>query len=157
MTSHDHPRTAQQTATATATPTATPTPESPPIASGDEVGYRGPERRQNVVDTRAHGTGLERRRGVGRRRDDFSKSAEEGEMTPEQFLFIKAIDAYKRMNGRPFPTWTEVLEVVRKLGYRKTAAMTLDVDGADDWVEPGDAPAFAPAPFKLPEREADAA
>ena len=37
-------------------------------------------------------------------------------MTAEQFLFVKAIDAYKRVNQRPFPTWTEVLEVMRKLG-----------------------------------------
>lgn len=114
---------------------------------------RGPDRRENVVDARtpgthpapAPGTGLERRRGPGRRRSDFMKSAEEGEMTPEQFLFIKAIDAYKRVNQRPFPTWTEVLEIIRKLGYRKTAAMELDIRGAEDWREPADAPAF-PAP-----------
>ncbi|MEM0914214.1 MAG: hypothetical protein AAGK09_06335, partial [Planctomycetota bacterium] len=91
----------------------------------EDTTYRGPERRKNVVDTRSDAerqrTGLERRRGPGRRRTDFAKSAEEGEMSPEQFLFIKAIDAYKRVNQRPYPTWTEVLEVVRKLGYRKTA------------------------------------
>ncbi|MEM6459060.1 MAG: hypothetical protein AAF710_06685 [Planctomycetota bacterium] len=127
--------------------------------------YTGPDRRQNILDTRTppevaaarsagpdEGTGLERRRGPGRRRSDFMKSAEEGEMTPEQFLFIKAIDAYKRVNQRPFPTWTEVLEVIRKLGYRKTADMSLDIPGAEDWTEPADAPAF-PAP----EPEAEAA
>lgn len=103
---------------------------------------RGPDRRKSVVDTRAPGTGLERRRGPGRRRSDFMKSAEEGEMTPEQFLFIKAIDAYKRVNQRPYPTWTEVLEVIRKLGYRKTADSMLDLDGAEDWTEPADAAVF---------------
>lgn len=106
---------------------------------------RGPDRRKNVVDARTPGTGLERRRGPGRRRSDFMKAAEEGEMTPEQFLFIKAIDAYKRVNQRPFPTWTEVLEIIRKLGYRKTAAMELDIPGAEDWTEPADAPAFPAA------------
>ena len=40
-------------------------------------------------------------------------------MTDEQFEFIMAIDQYKRINKRPFPTWTEVLEVVKALGYRK--------------------------------------
>ena len=103
---------------------------------------KGPDRRQNVVDTRVPGTGLERRRGPGRRRTDFAKAAEEGEMTPEQFLFIKAIDAYKRVNQRPFPTWTEVLEILRKLGYRKTQPTELDIPGADDWTEAPDAPAF---------------
>ncbi len=114
------------------------------LLTGDAPGGKrqGPERRHNVIDTRPPGTGLERRRGPGRRRSDFMKAAEEGEMTPEQFLFIKAIDAYKRVNKRPYPTWTEVLEVIRKLGYRKTAAMTLEIDGAEDWTESFDAPAF---------------
>jgi len=114
------------------------------LLAGDAPGgqRQGPDRRTNVIDVRPPGTGLERRRGPGRRRSDFMKSAEEGEMTAEQFLFIKAIDAYKRVNKRPYPTWTEVLEVIRKLGYRKTAAMTLEIDGAEDWTESADAPAF---------------
>jgi hypothetical protein len=28
---------------------------------------------------------------------------------------------YKKKNTRPFPTWTEVLEVIKALGYRKVA------------------------------------
>ncbi|MEM1107809.1 MAG: hypothetical protein AAGH99_03875 [Planctomycetota bacterium] len=123
--------------------------------ASEDKSYDGVERRQNVVDTRTPGTGLERRRGPGRRRNDFTKSAEEGEMTPEQFLFIKAIDAYKRVNQRPFPTWTEVLEIIRKLGYRKTAEMDLDIPGAEDWTEAPDAPAFPP-PQDLPEDSAAA-
>jgi len=105
---------------------------------------RGPDRRKNIVDQRNCHTGLERRRGPGRRRSDFMKAAEEGEMTHEQFLFIKAIDAYKRVNDSPFPTWTEILEVIRKLGYRKTAESSLQLDAAEDWTEPADAPAFPP-------------
>lgn len=101
-----------------------------------------PERRQSVVDRRYEVTGLERRRGPGRRRNDFVKSAEEGQMTPEQFLFVMAIDTYKRSNQRPFPTWTEVLEVMRKLGYRKTCPMALNLSNCEDWTEPADAPAF---------------
>ena len=42
-------------------------------------------------------------------------------MTDEQFEFIMAIDKYKRVNNRPFPTWTEVLDVIHALGYRKVA------------------------------------
>jgi hypothetical protein len=114
-------------------------------ASGDdERRGRGPDRRKNIVDQRNANTGLERRRGPGRRRSDFMKAAEEGEMTHEQFLFIKAIDAYKRVNDSPFPTWTEILEVIRKLGYRKTAESSLQLDAAEDWTEPADAPAFPP-------------
>ena len=31
----------------------------------------------------------------------------------------EAMDAYKRLSGRMFPTWSEVLEVLRDLGYEK--------------------------------------
>jgi hypothetical protein len=89
-------------------------------------------------------TGLEHVRGPGRRRTDFTRSAEEGEMTSEQFLFVMAIDAFKRVNGKNFPTWTEVLEVIRKLGYRKTAPSILNLAGTEDWLEAPDAPALPP-------------
>lgn len=79
---------------------------------------------RSVVDRRL---GLDRRvemnreRGPGRRRSDERKSAEEGQMSDEQFEFLMAINDYKSENARPFPTWTEVLEVIKALGYRKVA------------------------------------
>ncbi|MCL2647769.1 MAG: hypothetical protein FWD61_12285 [Phycisphaerales bacterium] len=97
--------------------------------------FSGADQRKNIADRRAitdrrvvdigSPTGLERRRGPGRRRSDDRRSAEEGEMSDEQFEFVMAIDTYKRLNNRPFPTWTEVLEVVKQLGYRKVAASTI--------------------------------
>jgi len=86
-------------------------------------------------------TNLERRRGPGRRLTDFVRSAEDGEMDREQFLFLLAIDEFKRVNGKAFPNWTDVLEVVRKLGYRKTMPSTINLRGrAQDWRERADAP-----------------
>jgi hypothetical protein len=38
----------------------------------------------------------------------------------EVFEFVAAIDEYKRQNQRPFPSWSEVLQVLKALGYRKT-------------------------------------
>jgi hypothetical protein len=83
------------------------------------------ERRRSDVDRR---NGLERRRGPGRRRSDSRKDAEEGELSEEQFEFVMALDEYKRANKRPFPSWTEVLEVIKYLGYRKVAEMGEHVD-----------------------------
>ncbi len=40
-------------------------------------------------------------------------------MTIAQFEFVMAIETYKKLNKRMFPTWTEILEVVEQLGYRK--------------------------------------
>ncbi len=108
------------------------------------------DREENVIDRRGgvdrrdlagstFKTNLERRRGPGRRRTDFMKAADEGEMTQEQFIFIMAIDAFKRVNGLTFPTWTDVLEVIRKLGYRKTMSSELDLGSrVEDWTEKPD-------------------
>ena len=94
--------------------------------TAEESGYTGPERRK--ADDRRADTGLERRRGPGRRRNDDRRSAEEGEMTPEQFEFVMAIQMYKKVNKRMFPTWTEVLEVVNQLGYRKVQARDITLE-----------------------------
>ena len=85
--------------------------------TAEQSGYAGPEQRSGRE--RREVTGLERRRGPGRRRADDRREAEEGEMNVEQFEFIMAIETYKKVNKRLYPTWTEILEIVRQLGYRK--------------------------------------
>jgi hypothetical protein len=96
----------------------------------EQSGYGGEERRSGI-ERRAK-TGLERRRGPGRRRSDDRKAAEEGEMTSEQFEFCMAIEMYKKVNKRLYPTWTEVLEVVRQLGYRKVAHRTVNLENVPE-------------------------
>lgn len=97
--------------------------------------------------------GLERRRGPGRRLSDFTRSAEEGEMNQEQFMFLMAIEQFKKANAKTFPTWTDVLEVIRLLGYRKTMPTEFKLNNAEDWREPGDAPAGV-RPERWAQREA---
>ncbi len=86
----------------------------------DQENYSGTERRgvdrRGKVDRRSE---LDRRRGPGRRRSDVRRSAEEGEMSDELLEFVMAIDDYKRANDRPFPSWSEIFEIVHYLGYRK--------------------------------------
>ncbi|MCG3136263.1 MAG: hypothetical protein HJJLKODD_00089 [Phycisphaerae bacterium] len=89
----------------------------------DEQKQTGAERRAGAdrrsrMDRRS---GLDRRRGPGRRRGDVRRAAEEGEMTDELLEFVMAVDDYKRVNERPFPTWSEVFEIIKFLGYRKIA------------------------------------
>ena len=72
-------------------------------------------------------TGGERRNGFDRRhvfrriedQQAFQKRVEEGELTLEEIEFVRAIDHYKRKFNRPFPTWSEVLAIVKELGYMK--------------------------------------
>lgn len=125
--------------------------EGPHALTSDSKERFVPERRSGFDQRRAANrelapegveddeTGLARRRGVGRRRSDWARAAEEGEMTREQFLFIKAIDGFKRANDVMYPTWTDVLEVIRLLGYRKTRKCELNIPGAEDWTEKSDA------------------
>ncbi|MSR44295.1 MAG: hypothetical protein EXS15_02925 [Phycisphaerales bacterium] len=110
------------------------TSENQPPAKDSVVDRRSDIDRRDI--TPATPTNLERRRGPGRRLTDFVKSAEEGEMTREQYTFLLAIDAFKRVNHKTFPSWTDVLEVVRKLGYRKTMPSELNLGGkVQDWTE----------------------
>lgn len=120
--------------------------------SGLDTRPTGSVERRSGRDRRDE-SGLERLRGPGRRRPEFNRSAEEGEFSGEQFLFVAAIDAFKRANRKTFPTWTEVLEVIRRLGYRKTQPMELNLPNAEDWTEPGDAPSMPPEPEATDENE----
>ncbi len=49
-------------------------------------------------------------------------------MTNEQFEFVMAIETYKKVNKRMYPTWTEILEICRQLGYRKVEPRTIKLD-----------------------------
>jgi hypothetical protein len=85
------------------------------------------DRRNTVVDRRS---GMDRRRGPGRRRGEVRRAAEEGEISGELLEFIMAIDEYKRVNDRPFPSWSEVFEIVHYLGYRKVADRAKHINSA---------------------------
>ena len=47
------------------------------------------------------------------------KATRPDEMKAEVLEFINAIDDYKRLHTRPFPTWTEVFDIFMSLGYRR--------------------------------------
>ena len=46
----------------------------------------------------------------------------ERDYAAEEVEFMQAIDRYKRANGRLFPTCSELLAVLRSLGYQKAVA-----------------------------------
>jgi hypothetical protein len=87
--------------------------------SQERRGKRGERRKQNIPVV------LDRRKGdrreQGERRRQVDPTTCERDYTEDEIAFMKAMDQYKRDNRRPFPTWSEVLEVLRALGYRKVA------------------------------------
>ena len=68
-------------------------------------------RRQNAAE----------KRRTSERRRLIDPTTCERDYTDEETLFMKTMERYKRENRRPFPTWSEVLEVLASLGYRKVA------------------------------------
>lgn len=83
------------------------------LAKMDETGRREEsERRQE--DTNPAG---ERRKTNRRRQIDPTTC--ERDYTEAEIEFMHALDNYKRQSGRMFPTCSEILEVLGKLGYRK--------------------------------------
>ncbi len=92
---------------------------------------RGGDRRQQM-DRRKRNipVAVERRAGVerrekGERRRQVDPTTCEKDYSDEEIVFMKAMEQYKRSNRRPFPTWSEVLEVLHSLGYRKTEEATV--------------------------------
>ena len=62
---------------------------------------------------------LELGRSQGVRRPEWLLNAENGEHDEDQVEFMKAMEEFKKKNNKPFPTWSEVLHVIKSLGYRK--------------------------------------
>ena len=97
--------------------------------SGKPSNYSGSEHRRGhdrrVLRDRRTGrdrrAGADRRHGLRRVEDQeaFQKRVEEGDLTLEEIEFVRAVDRYKRKFNRPFPTWSEVLAIIKELGYTK--------------------------------------
>jgi len=85
---------------------------------------RGGERPKRAIPVAIERRQPGERRNQGERRRQVDPTTCEREYTDEEILFMNAMDQYKRNNRRPFPTWSEVLEVLQALGYRKIAEPT---------------------------------
>lgn len=48
--------------------------------------------------------------------------AQDTEFTPDEVEFMLAMDKQKRDSRRQFPTWSDALAVLKKLGYRKVTS-----------------------------------
>jgi len=80
-----------------------------------------PDRRQADSEGLRDGQ-IERRVGPRRkveRRRQIDPTTCERDYTSEEIEFMRAMDEYKRRAGRQFPTWSEVLEVLKSLGYQR--------------------------------------
>lgn len=84
---------------------------------------RGEDRRKQDVPVAVDQRKAQRREKVNRRRQ-IDPTTCERDYSVEEVEFMNALDEYKRKNGRMFPTCSEILEVVRSLGYAKSAPVS---------------------------------
>ncbi|MEQ8847835.1 hypothetical protein [Botrimarina sp.] len=81
---------------------------------------------------------LERREKVNRRRQ-IDPTTCERDYSDQEVEFMNAMDEYKRRSGRMFPTCSEVLEVIRDLGYVRLTpaeAAMISAERGDTAAEP---------------------
>jgi len=92
-------------------------------ATVDRRGTGGSDRRKRQIPVAFERRSGSERRNVERRRQVDPTTCER-DYSGEEVEFMSTMDLYKRLAGRQFPTWTEVLEVLHCMGYRKVAEPT---------------------------------
>jgi len=130
-----------------------------PAATG--APKRGPDRRSGK-DRRTENKGpvsgpekrlAERRTGLDRRRPHLhyedlkphprpERNINDYPLSTDEVEFINAINDYKSKFNRPFPTWSEILHVLRTLGYIRTVDFEFRIPAEGG---PFDPPPPAPA------------
>jgi hypothetical protein len=107
------------------------TTPSPTAAGGPGVGATPPQDRRTRTDRRAEPdrrrknvpVAVDRRAGADRRREtdrrDPQRRGGQYELDAETLEFIRAVGDYKDRTGKAFPTWSDILGILRSLGYEK--------------------------------------
>jgi hypothetical protein len=104
--------------------------------TGEEVvtiERRRNKRRDEEQEESAPAPTLERRAKVQRRRQ-IDPTTCERDYSIDEVEFMNAMDEYKRKSGRMFPTCSEVLEVIRALGYVRLSPAGRAILAADQEV-----------------------
>ncbi len=137
-------------------PTNAPLPAAAPDAAPEvdpksgTTGFPSDRRKRNipVASDRRRAENAAAKRKSSERRRLIDPTTCERDYSDDETEFMKAMDRYKRENRRPFPTWSEVLEVLRSLGYRRVAETT-DLPGRGSGVAAAPAgAAVEPVPAK---------
>ncbi len=99
---------------------------SPAVQAGSDHAQWIDKRASEKATKAAHA-----RHASGRRRH-IDPTTCERDYSQDEIEFMNAMSLYKKSSGRAFPTWSEVLEVLRSLGYEKQAILKSFEDDQDD-------------------------
>lgn len=97
---------------------AKPTKAQVPMDRRNSSRRASDERRKVEKPVQVERREVERRAKTPRRRQ-IDPTTCERDYSNDEIEFMHAMDAYKRSSGRMFPTCSEILEVVRALGYER--------------------------------------
>ena len=104
-------------------------PSNEEIQQLNETGDRkGEDRRKEDIAVSVD------RRKVQRRRQ-IDPTTCERDYNQEEIEFMQALDDYKRQSGRMFPTCSEILEVIRGLGYQKVDPAEASLEVAEGLIQ----------------------
>ena len=107
------------TRAATEQPDATPEADPPAGAPPPPVDRRlATDRRALDRRTKQLPVDHDRRSGKDRRHEE-RRASSEVEDDAELLEFLRAIHDFKERTGKAFPAWSDVLRIVRDLGYEK--------------------------------------
>src|SRR4051794_37960714 len=81
--------------------------------------YPAPLAGDDLLNPRAQATRAANARQVSGRRRFVDPATCDRDYSRVEMEFMQAMQAYKVSSGRMFPTWSEVLEVLKALGYEK--------------------------------------
>ena len=91
-----------------------------PATGGPQADRRSrTDRRKGDRRVRDVPVAVDRRKGDRRQGPRRKRSMNQYDLEAETLEFINAINRFKESSGRPFPTWSEVLGILRDLGYEK--------------------------------------
>ncbi len=96
-----------------------------------EMDRRRKDRRLEDKGTEANAVKPEKRAKKQRRRQ-IDPTTCERDYSNDEIAFMQAIDDYKRRSGRMFPTCSEILEVIRAMGYVRVTEEAAAVEEATE-------------------------
>ena len=106
------------------------TADTPSVERRDGADRRAPEDRRAGAERRRKDApvAVERRAGGERRkggpeaeRRKVQRRINEYVLEPDVLEFINAVNEFKSVEQKPFPTWSEIHGIFLALGYRKVA------------------------------------
>ena len=96
-------------------------PKTEAAENAPEMDRRGADRREDERRQEKLPVATERRAGDERRSGQRRgrRGPNQYELEGDELEFINAINRFKERSGRAFPTWSEVLGILKELGYER--------------------------------------